>query len=126
MTYVHSKNTDTRAVSEVLDCQIFSAISGCPVATDSVITIANLADMFWMLDAIGSHQKNPMLDPRIQAWKLESQEDTGEWVLKGSSGGRTAVVQTGRREGFILDGLILYVVNGVILHPSELREEVLA
>ena len=97
----------------------FSPLSGYPVATDGIIAIAEAAECFWLLDAIGSHQSDKKLDPAFQVWKLEVSRDNDSAVLRGYNDETLIVEQKIPNTDFPLDEIKMYLIRGVILLPSE-------
>ena len=98
----------------------FSPFKGFPVATDGVIALAQEAECFWLLDAIGSYQgKNKTLDPEFQVWKLTVNQDNDSAVLRGYNDKTLIVEQKISYTDFPLDEIKLYLINNVILLPSE-------
>ena len=95
-----------------------SPIPGYPVATDGVIALAEAAGCHWLLDVIGSHQRDKRLDPSFQVWKLEVSKDRSSTV-RGYNDTVLIVTQSIAVTDFPLDGLKLFVMDGVIMLPSE-------
>ena len=95
-----------------------SPMPGCPVATDGVIALAEAAWCHWLLDVIGSHQRDKRLDPSFQVWKLEVNPDRNATV-RGYNDMELIVTQSITATDFPLDGLKLFVIDGVIMLPSE-------
>ncbi len=97
-----------------------SPFKGFPVATDGVIALAKEADCFGLLDAIGSYQgNNKKLDPEFQVWKLKVNPNDNSAVLRGYNDQTLAVEQKITYTDFPLNEIKLYVINNVILLPSE-------
>ena len=97
----------------------FSQIPGYPVITDGVFALAEAAGCYWLLDAIGSHQLNKKLDRAFQVWRLKVNIETKRAVLQGYNDVPLVVTQKIPCTSFPLEYLMLYLVDGVILLPSE-------
>ena len=97
----------------------FSPFKKFPVATDGVIELANAAECFWLLDIIGNKQINKKLDPAFQVWKLNVNLEIGSWKLCGYND--TVLIETikGHYTNFPLEEIVLWVMDGVLLLPSE-------
>jgi hypothetical protein len=96
----------------------WSFIPGAPKATDGVVALAEDAEAWWLLDAIVSHQGNPGLDPAFQVWTLVVAPDNTA-TLQGCNDVTPVVTQEIEYTDFPLFSIELYVINGVILLPSE-------
>jgi len=108
-----------------------SSTPNAPITTDGVVGLAQMANCFWLLDAIISHQRNPKLDPDMQVWKLEklacNLDSDFEFLLTGTNGDgdEPIVKQFIPYSDFPLDEITLLVMSGgpkgnrVILLPSE-------
>lgn len=93
-----------------------------PVITDGVKCLAEDAECFWLLDAIGSHQGNRRLDREFQVWELAVDLDESTAVLKGFNIENTktpVVTQEIPYTDFPLESVRLYLRDGIILLPSE-------
>ena len=97
----------------------FSPIPGFPVATDGAIALAEAAGSFWLLDVIGSYQTDERLDPSFQVWKLEVNRENSTGVVHGYNDTELIVTQVIPYTDFPLDEIKLYLIDGVILLPSE-------
>ena len=53
----------------------FSPFPNYPVITDGVQALAEAAGCYWLLDIVGSYQKNIKLDKAFQVWTLEVNQD---------------------------------------------------
>ena len=95
----------------------FSPIPGFPVATDGIITLAEAAGCYWFLDVIGSYQTNKKLDPAFQVWKLEVKDSSA--VVYGYNDTELIISQEIPYTDFPLDKVKLFLMDGVILLPSE-------
>ena len=108
-------STGTRAYYKV------SPYSGAPVATDGVIALAKAAECFWLLDLIISYRGNKKLDPEIQVWKLIVDLPNQTALVRGYNNPTELpiVSQYIPYTDFPLAEVKLYLINGVILLPSE-------
>ena len=97
----------------------FSSHSNFPVVTDGVIAIAEAAGCYWLLDIIGSNQKNKLLDLNFQVWKLVVNHEDSTAVVSGYNDTTLIVKQDIPYTDFPLDEFKLFLMNGVILLPSE-------
>jgi len=97
----------------------FSPIEGYPVATDGVNALAQAAECYWLLDAIGSHQSNRRLDPDFQVWQLLVNQEDSNAVLSGYNDDILIVEQQIMFTDFPLDKIKLWLVGGVIMLPTE-------
>lgn len=97
----------------------FSSIPGFPVATDGVIALANAAECYWLLDVIGSYQTNKQLDPSFQVWTLEVNLAEESGLAKGYNDTELIIAQEIPFTDFPLEKVSLYLIDGVILLPSE-------
>jgi len=97
----------------------FSPFEFFPVATDGVIAIAEAAGCYWFLDIIGSCQTNKRLDPQFQVWKLVVNHDDNTAVVSGYNDTTLIITQEIPYTDFPLDELKLYLMDGIILLPSE-------
>lgn len=97
----------------------FSAIPGYPVITDGVLMLAEANDCFWLLDVIAGHQSNRKLDKDFQVWKLIVDTENDSAVVQGYNDTTLVITQEIPYTDFPLEELKLYLMNGVILLPSE-------
>lgn len=97
----------------------FSPFPDYPVITDGVLLLAEAAGCFWLLDVIGSHQSNRKLDKSFQVWKLTVDTKNDSAVVQGYNDMTLVVTQKIPYTDFPLEGLKLYLIDGVILLPSE-------
>ena len=97
----------------------FSSIKHYPVATDGVIAVAEAAGCYWLLDIIGSYQTDKRLDPNFQVWKLVVNHADSTAVVSGCNDTKLIITQEIPRTDFPLDELTLFLMNGIILLPSE-------
>jgi hypothetical protein len=96
----------------------FSMFSGFPLITDGVLALAESAGCFWLLDIIGSYQSDKALDKNFQVWKLEVNPDNSADVY-GYNDTTLIITQKIPYTDFPLDEIKLYLIDGVILLPSE-------
>lgn len=97
----------------------FSPIPGYPVITDGVLMLAKAAGCYWLLDVIGSHQTNRKLDKAFQVWRLTVNTDSGDAVVHGYNDTTLIVTQAIPHTDFPLGELKLFLMDGIILLPSE-------
>jgi hypothetical protein len=97
----------------------FSSFEHYPVATDGVIAVANAAECYWLLEIIGSHQTNKRLDPHFQVWKLVVNHENKSAIVSGYNDTTLIVTQEIAFTDFPLDELKLFLMDGIILLPSE-------
>jgi len=97
----------------------FSSFSKYPVVTDGVLALAEAAGCFWLLDIIGSYQTNKRLDPHFQVWTLVVDLEDGTAVVNGFNDKKLILSQDIPYTDFPLDVLKLFLMDGVILLPSE-------
>ena len=97
----------------------YSPIPGYPVATDGVIALAEAAGCYWLLDIIGSYQSDKRLDPSFQVWVLEVNLENSSGVMRGLNDTELIVSQEILYTDFPLDEIKLFLMDGVILLPSE-------
>jgi hypothetical protein len=96
-----------------------SLVPNAPVVTDGVKDLALAAECFWLLDFIISHQGNPELDKEFQVWTLEVDLIHQTGVVRGLNDTTPIIEQKIPFTDFPLHKLKLYLINGVILLPSE-------
>ena len=96
----------------------YSIFPGYPVITDGVRALAEAAECFWLLDIIGSYQSNRKLGRDFQVWKLTVNDDKSA-VVEGYNDTDLVITQDIEYTDFPLNGLKLWLMNGVILLPSE-------
>ena len=97
----------------------FSPLPWFPVITDGVLALAEAAGCFWFLDIIGSYQDNRALDKEFQVWTLTVNIEDHSAVVRGSNDTELVVAQQIPFTDFPLAGLKLYLMDGIILLPSE-------
>ena len=88
--------------------------------TDGCDFLRVAAECFWLFDAILSHQTNQKVkEQSFQVWKLQKQEDN-TWLLQCEDGNKGIVtVQKIEYSDFPLNQIIIWVVDGVAMLPSE-------
>ena len=97
----------------------FSQIPGYPVITDGMQAVAEAAGCYWLLDVIGSHQTNKKLDPAFQVWKLKVNRAENSAIVHGYNDDTLIITQKIPYTDFPLDEVKLFLIDGVILLPSE-------
>ena len=97
----------------------YSQIPFFPVATDGVIALAEAAGCYWLLDIIGSYQTNRKLDPEFQVWELKVDLQKHKAIVHGYNDATLIITQRIPFTDFPLEEVKLYLINGVILLPSE-------
>ena len=97
----------------------FSSFSNYPVVTDGVLAVAEAAGCFWLLDVIGSYQTDKRLDPHFQVWTLVVNLEDGTAAVNGFNDKTLILSQDIPYTDFPLDVLKLFLMDGVILLPSE-------
>ena len=97
----------------------FSDIPSYPVATDGVITLAEMADCYWLLEIIGSYQSNRNLDSAFQVWKMEVDRENNSAVVYGCNDMEVIVKQDIPLTDFPLSEIKIFLIDGIILLPSE-------
>ncbi|WP_371375521.1 DUF6876 family protein [Sporomusa aerivorans] len=97
----------------------FSPIPGFPVITDGVLALAEAAGCYWLLAVIGSYQSNRKLDKAFQVWTLNVNTDNNSAVVRGYNDTTLIVTQKIPYTDFPPREVKLYLIDGVILLPSE-------
>jgi len=97
----------------------FSLFKNFPVATDGVIALAEAAGCYWLLDIIGSYQTDERLDPCFQVWTLVVNLDNNTAAVNGFNDMTLILSQDIPYTDFPLDAVKLYLMDGIILLPSE-------
>ena len=97
----------------------FSQIPQFPVITDGVKSVVELAGCYWLLDVIGFKQIDPKLDKAFQVWKLEVDTENTRGVLRGFNDTTLIITQDVPFTTFPLAELKLFLIDGVLLLPSE-------
>lgn len=92
------------------------------VYTDGVQYLAGKCGAYWLLDAIASWQPKALQDARlqeIQFWKLMVKPDRAAVLTCEYDTNDPAFQQDIPFTDFPLDGIQLYLANGVLMLPSE-------
>jgi len=97
----------------------FSPIPGFPVATDGIIALAEAAGCYWLLDIIGRYQTDKRLNLAFQVWKLEVNREDSSAVVRGYNDAELIITQEIPFTDFPLDEVKVFLMDGVILLPSE-------
>ena len=97
----------------------FSIIPGFPVITDGVLALAEAAGCFWLMDIIGSYQSNNALDKKFQVWTLTVNTEDHTAVARGYNDTELIITQEIPFTDFPLQELKLFLIDGIILLPSE-------
>ena len=97
----------------------YSPFPGYPVATDGVIALAEAGGCYWLLDIIGSYQTDERLDSAFQVWELKVNLGDCNAVVRGYNDTELIVTQEIPRTDFPLEELKLFLMDGVLLLPSE-------
>ena len=97
----------------------FSSIPGFPVITDGVLALTEAADCYWLLAVIGSYQSNSKLDKAFQVWILNVNQENNSAVVRGYNDTMLIVTQKIPYTDFPPGEIKLYLIDGVILLPSE-------
>jgi hypothetical protein len=96
----------------------FSMIEFFPVITDGVFALAESAGCYWLLDVIGSYQRDERLDKHFQVWKLNVNPDKSA-VVQGFNDMDLIITQEIESTDFPLDEIKFFLEGGVLLLPSE-------
>ena len=97
----------------------FSLLPWFPIITDGVLALAEAAGCFWLLGIIGSYQDKRELDKEFQVWTLAVNTEDHGAVVRGSNDTKLIVEQQVPYTDFPLGEIKLYLMDGVILLPSE-------
>jgi hypothetical protein len=97
----------------------YSSFPTFPVATDGAISLAEAAGCYWLLDVVGSYQTNRKLDPSFQVWELKVDLSKQSGVVYGYNDTKLIITQEIPFTDFPLEEVKLYLIDGVILLPSE-------
>jgi hypothetical protein len=118
-----------KSTQEILDVISYSTCSESyhkysqfptfPLATDGAIALAEAAGCYWLLDIIGSYQTNLKLDPAFQVWHLTVNLEDHTAVVRGYNDSTLIITQEIPFTDFPLEAVKLYLIDGVILLPSE-------
>jgi hypothetical protein len=97
----------------------FSRLPSFPVITDGVLALAEAAGCFWLLDVIGSYQCNRKLDKAFQVWTLTANLAAQSGVVRGYNDTTLIITQEIPYTDFPLEKIKFYLMDGVLLLPSE-------
>jgi len=103
----------------------FSPFKTAPVCTAGVIQLAEAAGCYWLLDIISSYQSSQKLDKAFQVWTLEvfdeetAKKEKSAAIVRGCNDTELVIKQKIPFTDFPLEKLKLYLMDGVILLPSE-------
>lgn len=90
--------------------------AGFGVYTDGVLYLAEKANAYWLLDAIFSYRRKES----FQLWELKVNKDKScILTMKEDSDSPILVKQEIEWTDFPLDYIKLYLIDGVLLLPSE-------
>jgi len=88
--------------------------------TDGVQFLAEKAGAYWLIDAIASYQtKRIVFEYPFQIWTLTVNNNQAALEMKGDSGFPVAIRQHIKFTDFPLDEIKLYLIDGILLLPSE-------
>ena len=87
--------------------------------TDGVKFLADEAEAYWLLDAIFSHQLRKVRTMPFQLWTLTVTNSNAVLSMKEDTGSAEVVHQDIPYTTFPLDEIKLYLIDGVLLLPSE-------
>lgn len=97
----------------------FSNFPHYPIITDGVREIAESAGAYWLLDIVGSYQQDKRLDKAFQVWKLKVNRENHSGVVCGYNDTKLIITQDIPFTTFPLEEFTLYLMNDVILLPTE-------
>lgn len=88
--------------------------------TDGCDYLREEARAFWLFDAILSHQTSTKVSrEQFQVWKLKKQPDEN-WLLSCEDGNKNVIAeQRIEFSDFPLDEIIIWLVDGVAMLPTE-------
>jgi len=89
--------------------------------TDGVKELADLAGAYWLIDAVASHQPDPLVRQEpFQVWVL-SRRVGRQFALEMNDGNTTRGIlrQEIEYSDFPLDTIELYLTDGVLMLPGE-------
>lgn len=96
--------------------QYFPHSAGRVVFTEGVQYLAERGGAYWLIDAIASYNRQ---EP-FQIWELKKHQDnTATLTMREDTGRPTKVRQEISYTDFPLEGIKLYLIDGVLLLPSE-------
>jgi len=83
--------------------------------TDGVKILAEFAECHWLIDAIASYRR---IEP-FQVWELQVNKKSAVLTMKEDSGLPVVVKQEIEYTDFPLDNMTLWLIEGVLILPSE-------
>ena len=90
------------------------------LATDGVRIVAEKAEAFWLIDAIGSYQTNPKVQAlAIQFWTLEVKDNQAVLFCVEDCGMPRIVEQEIKYTDFPDGNWKFYVQQGIMMLPGE-------
>jgi len=88
--------------------------------TDGIKYLADNADCYWLLDIVASYQFNKELENApFQIWELKAKNEKGIVTCKEDSNMPEIVKQKIPYTDFPLAKIKLYLIDGVLMLPSE-------
>ena len=87
--------------------------------TDGVQYLAEKGGAYWLIDAIASHQRGVALKCQFQIWELKVSERKGVLTMKEDSNEPVRKRQEIPYTDFPLETIKLFLVDGVLMLPSE-------
>lgn len=94
--------------------------TGLLLYTDGVRFLAQEAGAYWLIDAIASYQvKKKVRAIPFQLWELEVKNNEGVLTMKEDCDKPNVVKQEISYTDFPLDKIKLYLIDGILLLPSE-------
>jgi hypothetical protein len=89
--------------------------------TEGVKYLAQEAQCYWLLDAIGSYQHRLLANPKLkefQIWRLAVKDESGVLICEEDTD-IEVLRQVIEYTGFPLPGITLYLTDKVLMLPSE-------
>lgn len=89
--------------------------------TDGVKYLAEVGKAFWFLDIIASYQTGKIRKIPFQVWtlKVDLEKETAVVTMKEDMGRPDLVTQTLDYTDFPLDEVSLWLIDGILILPSE-------
>ena len=88
--------------------------------TEGIKYLADEAGAYWLIDVIASWSRNEELQKEpFVVWELKVQSDRTASLAAGDGNDRTLMTQTIPLTDFPLEGITLYLTDGVLLLPGE-------
>lgn len=89
--------------------------------TDGVKYLAEVGKAFWFLNIIASYQAGKIKNIPFQVWTLEVdiEKQTGVVTMKEDSDRPNLVTQTLGYTDFPLDKISVWLIDGILILPSE-------